>query len=265
MEKQLLIYGSVVPLSRDRHGNTALRRSTTFEFAKDTNTVPLLDQEMARAAVEMPIVFVRAADGVMCVGLLAALRKGNVFVDDDARWTGRYVPAFFRRYPFVFSVQEGGGTLTLCVDEGHAGFNTDGAGERLFDAEGSTTAFTQSMLRFCEDFQAGFSRTQAFCHRLDEAGLLEEARMDFRLPDGQTGQVVDFLRVSPEKLRGLEDAKIVEMFRNGDLDLIHLHQVSMQLVEPLIARSLERTGSRDQTSDAGAEAQARPPESEPVH
>ena len=39
--------------------------------------------------------------------------------DAEGNWVGKYVPAFVRRYPFVFSSNDGE-NFTLCVDDPHA-------------------------------------------------------------------------------------------------------------------------------------------------
>lgn len=236
MAKQLLIYDTVVPLNRVAHRDLSVRQITSFSFAAETNSVPLVDVEFAKAAAELPIVFARSATGLACLALLGAERDRNALVDAEGRWTGRYVPAFFRRYPFVFSVQDGSPEMTLCIDEGFAGLNSDGLGERMFDAEGTETVYTRTVLRFAEEYQASFNRTQEFCTRIDALGLLEEARVDYTLADGTQGGLTGFLRVSVERLRALADADVLALFRSGDLDLIQIHLMSLQQIEPLVAR-----------------------------
>jgi len=56
----------------------------------------------------------------------------NAYLDADEGWRANYVPAFIRRYPFVFSKSEDGQTFTLCIDEAFAGFNREGRGQALF-------------------------------------------------------------------------------------------------------------------------------------
>lgn len=236
MSRQLLIYENVVPLNRIAHRDLSVRQSQNFAFAGNTNTVPIVDVEFVKIAPEMPIVFARTQTGLVSVALIGAEQDRNSLVDADGKWTGRYVPAFFRRYPFVFAVQEGSDKLTLCIDTQYEGVNDKGEGERLFDSTGAETSYTRTVLRFVEEYQGTFTRTQAFCDRLLASGLLEEARIDYSLADGKQGGVTGFMRVSPEKLRALPDDKIVEMFRNGDLDLIQMHLISMGQVEPLVAR-----------------------------
>jgi hypothetical protein len=239
MTKQLLIYDNVVPVNRSTHRTTSVRQTTSFAFAREVNSVPIVDAEFARACVEMPIVFARTETGLVSLALLGTQRDRNAFVDDANLWTGRYVPAFFRRYPFIFAVQPDSDQMTLCIDEAYEGLNTEDRGERMFDSEGKETSYLRNVLRFVEEYQATFTRTQAFCDRLDAAGLLEEARIDYTLADGKTGRVSGFLRVSAEKFRALGDEDVVRMFRSGDLDMIQLHLLSMQQVERLVTKSTE--------------------------
>lgn len=251
MAKQLLIYENVAPVNRVAHRDLSVRQTNSFAFAASTNTVPIVDIEFVKCAGEMPIVFAKTGSGLVCVAVLGAEQDRNAFVTADGKWDGRYVPAFFRRYPFVFSVQEGSDRLTLCIDEGYEGLNDEGLGERLFDAAGAETSYTRNVLKFVEEYQATFSRTQNFCQRLDESGLLEEARIDYVLADGTRGGLTGFLRVSPEKLRALSDEAVLKLFRSGDLDLIQIHLMSMQQVEPVVARV---SAQRGVVAEAAAEA-----------
>jgi hypothetical protein len=200
-----------------------------------------VDVEFPRACLEMPIVFSRTETGIVSLALLGAQQNQNAFVDENDAWTGRYVPAFFRRYPFVFAVQEDSEQMTLCLDETYEGLNGEDRGERMFDSEGTESSYLRTVLRFVEEYQATFNRTQAFCDRLEEACLLEEARVDYTLADGTKGGVTGFLRVSNEKFRALDDEQITDMFRSGDLDLIQAHLLSMQQIESVVAKSAPAT------------------------
>lgn len=243
MTKQLLIYDNVVPVNRTTHRKVSVRQTTSFAFASAVNSVPIVDAEFARACVEMPIVFARTETGLVSLALLGTQKDRNAFVDSTNSWTGRYVPAFFRRYPFIFAVQPDKDQMTLCIDESYEGLNSDDLGERMFDGEGTETSYLRTVLRFVEEYQATFNRTQAFCDRLDAAGLLEEARIDYTLADGTTGRVTGFLRVSADKFRALDDAAVVGMFRSGDLDMIQMHLLSMQQVERVVTKSAEQAAA----------------------
>lgn len=251
MTKQLLIYDNVVPVNRQTHRKMSVRQTTSFAFARHVNSVPIVDVEFTRACTEMPIVFARTETGLVSLALLGTQQGHNAFVDADDAWSGRYVPAFFRRYPFVFAVQDGSDQMTLCIDESYQGLNDEDRGERMFDGEGKESGYLRTVLRFAEEYQATFNRTQAFCDRLDAAGLLEEARIDYTLGDGTKGGVTGFLRVSNEKFRALDDAQVVEMFRTGDLDMIQMHLLSMQQIETVVAKSTKAAAPADAEATAG--------------
>ena len=72
----------------------------------------------------------------MPAALLGIRDKENLYVGQNGNWNAKYVPAFIRRYPFVFSSTDGG-RFTLCLDHEFDGVNRSGLGERLFDFEGS--------------------------------------------------------------------------------------------------------------------------------
>jgi hypothetical protein len=255
MTKQLLIYDRVVPVNRQTHRHTSVRKIASFAFAAELNTVPIVDVEFARVALEAPVVFARTETGLVSLALMGTAERKNAFVGPDMQWTGRYVPAFLRRYPFVFSVEQGNDRMTLCMDESFEGLNTDNRGERMFDADGNATTYLETVLRFMEEYQATFNRTQAFCDRLEERDLLEEARIDYRLSDGTQGVVSGFLRVSADKLRALGDDVLGDMVRSGEMDLIQAHLLSLMNAESLVTRSLP---------GAGAAPSAAAPELEPA-
>ena len=105
MTKQLLIYEEVAAVNRQTHREVSVRRTTSFAFARGINTVPIVDAEFARVALEIPIVFARTETGLISLALLGTAEGQNAFIAEGENWSGRYVPAFLRRYPFVFAAE----------------------------------------------------------------------------------------------------------------------------------------------------------------
>ena len=141
MTKQLMIYERAVPISSERHRDWSLEAGRNYAFAKEVNSVPLLAAEFIAAATDYAIVFAGDDKNIFPSVILGMRANENNAVDAEGNWTGGYVPAFLRRYPFVFARSDDGKTFTLCIDEEHEGFNKDGKGERLFDAEGKRTRY----------------------------------------------------------------------------------------------------------------------------
>jgi hypothetical protein len=235
-QRQLLFYEQATPLSKDRHANWSVELGRNYAFARSTNSVPLTRVEFARAAREYPIVFAGPEDEPFPLAILGLSDRQNLFIDDQGAWGGDYVPAFVRRYPFVFTTLDDGQTFTLCMDEAFSGCNEDGRGERLFDDDGNTTRYLDNVLAFLREYQAEHQRTQAFARRMATLKLLEPVQANVAMDSGQKLALTDFKVVSRTRLKQVGDAALREMFTSDDLELVYLHLQSMQAFAGLIAR-----------------------------
>src|ERR1700730_13369804 len=120
MSKQLLIYEKAVPVTRRDHGDVSIKTGNNYGFAKDVNSVPLMAAEFDLACAEYAIVFSGEGTEVMPAALLGIRDSENLYIDEHGAWSAKYVPAFVRRYPFVFSTQDKS-SFTLCLDEDYPG------------------------------------------------------------------------------------------------------------------------------------------------
>ncbi|MGQ4879969.1 SapC family protein [Billgrantia sp. LNSP4103-1] len=242
MATQLLIYRNVQPITRDKHGELSLKVGKDFGFAAQVNSVPLMAAEFPAAASDLPIVFTETEDGVLPVAVLGIERDANLMVDAEGQWRGEYVPAFFRRYPFVFAASADGKTFTLCVDEEYEGLNAEGRGERFFDSDGEQTQYLAKVLDFLQDYQAHFQRTRTFCARLAELELLEAVEAQIRLPEGGQRTLTGFKAVNRQKLKELPEEQLKTMLATDELELLYIHLQSMRNFNRL--SRLARGGSR---------------------
>jgi SapC protein len=256
MAKQLLIYDQVVPVSPQRHGKKSIKAGTNYSYARGINSVPLMAAEFEAASFEYAIVFAGEAGSIMPVALLGLRDGENTFVDAQGAWTGKYVPAFVRQYPFVFASTDRGDTFTLCVDETFAGLNEEGLGERLFDAAGTRTQYLQSVLGFLQAYQAQFRATRRFVQRLEELKLLDAMEAQFALASGQQVKLGGFHAVNRERLRAVEGDVLAQFARGGELDLIYSHIHSLRNLAPVAERI------RSAASESSTEAPA--PETAPA-
>lgn len=254
MTTQLMFYAKATPVSSRQHGDLYVKTGKDFSFASTVNSVPLTAVEFRRAVPEYAVVFAGNEDAVMPLAILGVEADKNNFVNDDGIWDAKYVPAFVRRYPFVFSSSNDGETFTLCIDDSYRGCNRDGRGERLFDAEGERTQYLQTVLSFVNEYQAQFQRTRAFCSRLRELDLLQPMQAQFTLPGGAQKQLTGFMVVDRSKLKELDDAILAKMARNDELELIYLHLQSLQNFTAM----LERTQQPASGAAAAAMEEAEP-------
>ena len=221
MEKRLLIYGETVPVSRQDHADLSVEIGETYDFARRLQIVPVMVSEFAKIGNEHPIVF-SANDAATPVAVLSAHAGRNNWVDGGGMWYGRYVPAFLRQYPFVFSGSDGSDRLTLCIDQTAQTCNRDGRGSPLFGPDGEATDFLQDQLKFMEAVQSDFARTRRFVQRLDELGLLTQRRARGVSTAGPVA-IDGFKIVDEAALRGLDGDTLKGLLDQGIIGLIYTH------------------------------------------
>lgn len=248
MATQLLIYETAVPVSSSRFGKHSIEIGSDYNFSKNLTSVPLMAVEFPQAAGEYPIVFAGEGDTVMPATLLGIREKENLYLDDKGAWEAKYLPAFIRRYPFVFSSNDDGKTFTLCIDEDFAGLNNEDRGQRLFDEEGKPSEYTDKVLKFLQDFQLHFQRTQAFCKRLHELDVLEPAHAQIKMVSGNRTTVTGFQVINRDKLKKLPAETLAGLAKSDELELIYLHLSSMRNFAALNERLGERLGAETQVA-----------------
>ena len=235
-------YQRPVLLDRERHRRRRVRAASGFGFARKAHSVVLAGIEFNEACKEYAIVFTRSDAGRVVPVVMLGLRGGeNLFVDDADGWEARYVPAFVRRYPFVLADMPGQ-SLAVCIDEAYPGWNV-AEGQPLFEADGSETPFLKNALEFLTQYQREHQRSEAFCRRLEEAGLLMEMNARVQLNDGRAFTVDGLLVVDEQKLLALPDATALAMFRASELHLVSMHLASLSNLQRLVDRMAQRPGA----------------------
>jgi len=237
------MYGSLVPLDRSLHQN--LRLNTDLPVVSRVaglNSLFLAVVEFAEACKEYPIVFVRVgevpADGKQAVAPLAVLglkTGSNLFVKDNS-WTGNYVPAYLRRYPFSMArIDQESDSMAVCYDSEWAGFSQT-EGTMLFGADNEPSEFLKNVQNFLESFEQEAERTRLICQQLNELDLFREMRFEATLASGDKLDVDGFLAVDEKKLAELPDDKVLQLHRSGLLSLLEMHRVSMGNMSRLAAK-----------------------------
>ena len=228
MARQLMIYESAVPVSHTRHAKGSVDVGADFGFSHGVNSVPLTAVEFPAAANEYVIIFAGNGDVVTPAVLLGMRDEENLYLAQGGGWKARYVPAFLRRYPFVFASRDEGKNFTLCIDESFAGFNQEGRGRALYDEPQKPSQYTQNVLKFLQQYQVEFQRTQAFCAKLKELNLLEPMRAQISLESGEKIALGGFMAVDRARLKTLSSDKLAELVKSDEMELIYAHLLSMR-------------------------------------
>lgn len=234
MAKQLLFYEDVKPIVLERHKGWSMKRGDNYAFAAESNAVPLMCAEFQAACADLPVVFGKNEGGYAPIVVLGIEQSKSLMVGADGVWKGGYVPAFVRRYPFVFAEGDDKKTFTLCIDEGYDGCDPEGeTGERLYTDEGEPTDMLNTALEFSKNFEMETRRTQQFCKLLEEHNLFDPMQAGIKMPDGQTRAVTGFHVVNKDRLKELPDDVVKDFFQRDVLELVYYHMLSMRNMETL--------------------------------
>ncbi len=250
MATQLLIYGQVEAVNKQRHLEWSVKAGTDYNFAKGVNSVPLMAVEFPNAAQDYAIVFAGEADSLLPVVVMGARQDENLYLNEAGKWQVDYIPAFVRRFPFVFANTDDGDTLTLCVDESFEGCNQEGRGERLFDSQGEQTLYLSNVLGFLQDYQAHYQRTKMFCSKLNELDLFEEMGAKFTSPAGEERTLTGFKVINRQKLKDLSAQALHELMANDSLELIYMHLQSMSNLNKMIQQSSKDAEPSEMTTES---------------
>ncbi len=240
----VLFYKQPEPLSPDQHGKMGVKSMTgPFGFAKEGHAVPLTVGEFPLAAVTGPIIFV--GDEKLPIAVMGLNAGENMFLRDDGLFeAGVYIPAYIRRYPFVFANDEQAQKMVLCIDRG-AEFVVEKDPDQPFFENGEPSQYTKNCIEFCNNFEIERQRTMSFVELLKAHDLFETkvATVTMANPDGTPGEpqkIAEYFGVSEDKLNKLPADKYIALRDNGALAQIHAHLLSLVGWDRLVAIALAK-------------------------
>lgn len=218
-------YRKPMPVEPTRHARMGISDKITFEFARDSNAILLTGSEFALAARSYPIAF-SGGEQTVPVAVVGLRERENLFVDAEGKWReDTYIPAYVRRYPFIFSEVPDSPRLLLCLDEAAECLETDSK-QPFFVADQPSTHL-QEILKFCEAFQVQNQDTQELGRWLNQHGLLEDRTVRSELEGGQVFTLSGFRLLNVQKLHELSDAQVLELHKRGWLPLLHFQLQSL--------------------------------------
>ncbi len=246
---QVLFYRRPEPLSLDRHRNLGVKQiAAPFSFLRSAHAVPITVSEFGVVATCYPIIFVGQEKTPLAV--MGVRQNENEYVDaagvpdPDA-----YLPAFVRRYPFVFAADNTSDRLLLCIDR-EAAMVSETPDVPLFEGD-QPSQFTQDAIEFCKEFERQRRATMEFVELIENAGLFEQKSVSFTPRDAQgnagaSQKIADYWAISEEGLNALPDEKFLELKNTGALAAMYAHMVSLMNWQRVIQRTLRRLAMQPQ-------------------
>lgn len=220
-----LFYKNPVPIDAKKHTELSLKKDFGFGFTQGVNAVPVNMIEMTQTCHFYPIAF--SPDENATPVAILGLRDGeNLFLDQNNIWQQDvYIPAYVRRYPFIFSEIPDSDQLTLCIDQTDDVVE-EGGEQKFFDSEGKPTALAQNALEFCKSYHAAAQATQAFGKALLEKDLLTEKEVQISISGNRRINFSGFKILDEKKFAALDNETFIDWREKGWLPFIYAHLFS---------------------------------------
>ena len=240
---------TLISLTSEAFGGKRLKPIQSFAFLSSSACCEIVAGELANVAVNFPIYFRPNGDGYVPVALFALKDGENMFVEQNGAWTGLYLPATFRRYPFSLGSDAAQGGKPVLMIDAECGLLSDTEGELLFGddkTEDQNTPVVRA-IHFLAQMKADAEKTAAMTAALAEAGLMQPADL---LPSGvgEGTLLPSLMQIDEQRLNALGDEKFLALRRSGALGLAYAHLLSRGQLGRIQARYQYRAtaGSGDQ-------------------
>lgn len=235
-----MIYENIQPLMKNEHKDLAVKIDS-LNFTSGLTSIPLVAAEILQAAIEYPVFFSGPNESGDHTPLaIVGIKPGeNLMLNESGKFETRYLPAFIRRYPFVYGGAEDAKQLTICVDMDSSTIIKDGSeGNRLFKDNGEETDYFKGIMKFLQEYQQRAEITKMFCKTLKDLNLLEPMQAEIKFKDNESENltVSGFYVVSRDKLKEIPDDKALDLFKKGGLELIYAHLQSLDNLNALISK-----------------------------
>ncbi|MEL7039911.1 MAG: SapC family protein [Pseudomonadota bacterium] len=239
----VLFYKNPQPLNPEQHAGLGVKQiDQPFGFLREAHAVPVTVTEFGMASTSYPIIFV--GDTYTPVAVMGVRQGENLFVRDDGQTEPDfYVPAFVRRYPFVFANDNDGDRLLLCIDR-EAPMVSNQPDVPLFE-NGEPSAFTQNAIEFCKEFERQRRSTTEFVGIIKSMDLFEQKTVAFQPRDaqgnsvGEQQKIADYWAIDENRLNDFSDDQFKELRTNGALGAIYAHMISLLNWQRVIQRAIQ--------------------------
>ncbi|TMN66308.1 SapC protein [Pseudoalteromonas sp. S1727] len=220
--------------SLEKHKKYSVKISEEYSHASHLHMVSIVPSEIAKVALNFPISFIKSkTDSYHMVAILGLQAGSNVFID-DGHFETVYVPQNISKYPFSLAKNaEGDIVIAINSDE----LNDLGEGVALVAGDGQPSAYMIEKQKQLKHLAEQEVICNQFIETLNELGLLIEQRFKFDLGDGNKQQISGLFSVDRELLNALSDDDLLSLQKNGMLEAIYSHLISLGQFQRLIDKS----------------------------
>lgn len=225
------------PLNFEQHKTLGYTEKYGSEYGYQVGAVMILPNEFAKAQREYPILFRKDSETgrFLPVVLLGFEEHENLFLDEAATWSTRYIPLAVRQGPFLIGLQQQEAEQRLAI---YADLNDSriqqNATPALFNADGNASATLNEIRDILSARHTGSESLEPMIEAFLKYDLLERVMLEIDLSHGATIKFDAGYTVHIEKLMALENDAVVALHKSGFLSLAYNVADSVNNIQGLI-------------------------------
>jgi hypothetical protein len=224
-------------LNLEQHKNLGYTEKYGAEYGHQVGAVMILPNEFAKAQREYPILFRKDSETgrFLPVVLLGLEENENLFLNENATWSTRYIPLAMQQGPFIIGLQqqETEQQLAVYVDMNDSRVQQNAA-PALYNADGTSSTTLNVITDVLSARHAGSGRLEPMIEAFLKYDLLEPVKLEIYLANDTTINFDAGYTVHIEKLFALENDAVVELHRSGFLSLAYNVADSINNIQRLI-------------------------------
>lgn len=202
-----------------KHGHLRLR----LQGNPAPHFVQVLAGEFTAAAACCPILLTKEpATGGFYAGAVFGFKADDILLS-TAEVRGDFNPLALQREGFFISEQH------IAIDRDHPRFS-EIDGEPLFDAAGQPGNALRAIQRILGEINTGLEQTKAFIAAVADLKLVEPIDISLSFDDGERLTLQGLYTVSLDRLRDIDDAAAIRLFRAGHLQFAYTMAASLKQV-----------------------------------
>lgn len=233
------------PLNKEAHKDVKIKSLTHVEDLAGQHALGVVVQEFALAGSQYPIAFVKdQSEGYFPVAVLGLEQGVNLFVNEENKWDGMYMPARYTHKPFSVIPNPEDKTLYGIAINMDSEVISDSEGDALFNEDGSESEYLEKRKTALMSYVENEQMTKAFVDVLIKYDLLSAQNINVKVQGKE--YVLNGLHIVDEKkLNELSDEDFVTIRKRGFLGPIFAHLGSMHQVNNLIRRQGQKLLAQD--------------------
>jgi hypothetical protein len=216
----------IVALSSESHVRYRWTKYSNYSFVAEEAVLPLVAAELSKSIMSLPVAFIRQGEQYELVALLGLETGKNLFVSQDGRWIGQYVPAAARSYPFMLARNEKQ-EFVLCFDEQSGLINDSVDGESLFTEESKPSQGVEQILSFLDQIEQSRQATVTACAALEKQACIVPWNITLKTAEGER-KIEGLFQIDEAALNALDAEAFIELRKAGAIIVAYCQLLSMQ-------------------------------------